>query len=98
MATLTMKNGEHYSGVFSGAVLESAEMRYTLKMVKNVNLSVEQANGNSSMANGFLGVGDDHAMTFSVQDVAELVVSQVVIDRAQQKYNKGIYLKRMIPE
>ena len=93
MATLVMRNGEQYSGVFSGAVLELTDLRYTLKMAKKVNSSVEQqANGNVSTATEFLGVGEDHTMTFAVQDVAELVVSQVVINRAQQKHNKGVYI------
>ena len=90
MATLVMRNGEQYSGVFSGAVLDPADLRYTLKMAKRLNSSLEQqANGSSSTATEFLGAGDDHAMTFAVQDVVELIVPQVVINRTPQKYNKG---------
>lgn len=90
MATLVMKNGEQYYGVFSGAVLEPTDLRYTLKMVKKINSDAEQqSNGIISTPTEFLGVGDDHIMTFAVHDVAELAVSQLIIDRAQHKYNKG---------
>ena len=92
MATLILKNGEQYRGVFSGAILEPSDLRYTLKMVKKVNSNTEQqSNGIVNTATEFLGVGDDHTMTFAVQDVAELAVSQLVIDRTQHKYNKGMW-------
>lgn len=90
MATLVLKNGEQYCGVFSGAVLEPSDLRYTLKMVKKINSNTEQqSNGIISTPTEFLGIGDDHIVTFAVQDVAELAVSQLVIDRTQHKYNKG---------
>ena len=90
MATLVMRSGEQYCGVFSGAVLEPSDLRYTLKMVKKINSNTEQqSNGIIDTTTEFLGVGDDHSMTFAVQDVTELAVSQLVIDRAQHRYNKG---------
>ena len=90
MATLTLKNGEQFNGVFSGASLDPADMRYILKMTKKVHPPAEQqSNGVTNSTIEYIGQGDDHVVNFAIQDVVDLQVAQVVIDRSQNKSFKG---------
>ncbi|KAK6431811.1 poly(A)-binding protein binding protein [Oleoguttula sp. CCFEE 5521] len=83
-ATLTLKNGEQFSGVFGGASLESASKSvYILKMAKRTRLpSTQQVNGERSLPDEYTGEGEDHIMTFDVQDTIDLAVSDVILASA----------------
>ncbi|OCK81729.1 hypothetical protein K432DRAFT_8142 [Lepidopterella palustris CBS 459.81] len=90
-ANITLKNGEKYTGVFSGASLDPAELRYVFKMVKRVQLTSDsQVNGMSETVDDYVGVGDTHVMTFDIGDVADLNVQSVVLDKVQAKPQNGL--------
>lgn len=87
-STLTLKNGEQYTGIFAGASLESSKNHYTLKMVKKTrHPSDQQMNGNTEMPDGYTGDGEDHVMSFDVQDTVDLSVSDVSTAVAQPVQN-----------
>jgi hypothetical protein len=88
-ATLTLKNGEQFAGVFSGSSTDSSSKNvYTLKMVKRTRLaSQQQMNGNTELSDEYTGEGDDHIMYFDVQDTADLSVANVVTANAHAAQN-----------
>jgi hypothetical protein len=79
-ATLTLKTGEQFSGVYTGASLETpAKSTYILKMVKRLRLPTsQQVNTHADLPDDFIGETDDHIMSFDVQDTVDLAVSNVV--------------------
>ncbi|PNS20034.1 Ataxin-2 [Sphaceloma murrayae] len=87
---LTLKSGEQFSGVFSGATAQNNEPRYHLKMVRRIpQPHTSQTNGNSVTAGAFVGEGDNHAMTFDVNDTTDLVVRRVQIGASQNRSVNG---------
>ncbi|KAI4720784.1 hypothetical protein E4T48_03012 [Aureobasidium sp. EXF-10727] len=84
-AAIFLKNGEGFSGVFSGASTGSADPRFTLKFAKKTS---QQVNGTIDQSDAYVGEGEDHAMTFSLQDVVDLSVNSLYLaaseTRAQQ--------------
>lgn len=44
-------------------------------------------NGNSELSDEYIGEGEDHVMTFDVQDTADLYVANVVTENAQATQN-----------
>ncbi|KAF2461670.1 hypothetical protein BDY21DRAFT_92512 [Lineolata rhizophorae] len=74
-AYVTLADGEQYCGIFSGATLEPYEARYVLKMVKRVPAEDQKTNGTTEQP--YIGVGEDHVMTFDLQDVVDLEVNNV---------------------
>lgn len=91
LANITLKNGEKYTGVFSGTSLDPAEVRYVFKMVRRVQTAGDQqVNGVSEAAEDYVGVGDNHVMTFDIGDVADLCVGNVVLDKSQVKPQNGL--------
>lgn len=44
-------------------------------------------NGNSELPDEYIGEGEDHVMTFDVQDTADLYVANVVTENAQATQN-----------
>uniref|UniRef100_A0A2D3VJU2 LsmAD domain-containing protein n=1 Tax=Ramularia collo-cygni TaxID=112498 RepID=A0A2D3VJU2_9PEZI len=95
VAIITVKNGEQYSGVMSGASLESPKPQYILKMTRRLQSGgPPQTNGASDQAGEYVGEGDDHAMGFDIQDTADLFVSNVTTAAApsQQNGSAGSFL------
>lgn len=87
--TITLKNGEKYSGVLSGHSLDPTELRYVFKMVKKlVPPAHAHANGTGE-PDGYVGAGDTHVMSFDMADVADFNVNNVVLDRSQTKGQNG---------
>jgi hypothetical protein len=85
-ATLTLKTGEQFTGVFNGSSIDKSV--YTLKMVKRTRLaSQQQTNGNTELLDEYIGEGDDHIMHFDVQDTADLSVPNVVTVNAHAAQN-----------
>jgi len=70
--------------------LETPELRYVLKMVKRTKSSDEQANGDGESADDYVGVGEDYAMAFDIQDVVDLTCSNVLTDRTQARAPNGV--------
>lgn len=88
-ATLTLKNGEQFTGVFSGGSFDStSKNQYILKMVKRTRLpSHQQVNGTTDIPDEYTGEGEDHVMAFDVQDTADLAVKDVTTASAQPAQN-----------
>jgi len=79
-ATLSLTNGEKYTGIFSSIATEQSDTRYLLKMVKKLP-SEKQVNGASDAPEGYVGTGANHAMTFSHREVADFQVENVRLDK-----------------
>lgn len=88
-ATLTLKNGEQFTGVFSGSSTESpSKSVYILKMVKKTRAaSQQQINGNAELPDEYVGEGDDHVMFFDTQDTVDFAVANVVTAAAHATQN-----------
>lgn len=88
---ITLKNGEKYTGVLSGTSLDPTEMRYVFKMVKKVQAAGDtQANGTLELSDDYIGVGDNHVMSFDMSDVADFHVCNVILDKTQSKAQNGM--------
>lgn len=89
-AIITLKNGDTFSGVFFGASVDSNEPAYLLKMVQQLKSNTKgEANGDQRDAEAFVGVGDDHAMSFEHRDVNGISVGGVEIS-SQAKLQNGM--------
>jgi len=67
------------------------ESAYLLKMVRQIkNGEKGQANGIQEDTAAYVGVGDEHDMTFNVKDVAEVAIDGVQLS-GQDKYQNGEY-------
>ncbi|KAK3671845.1 poly(A)-binding protein binding protein [Recurvomyces mirabilis] len=88
-ATLTLKNGEQFTGVLAGATFDSSsKSKYVLKMVKQTQAQGEaHMNGDTSSNDEYIGEGEDHVMSFDVQDTTSLVVDDVVTTGSQPQQN-----------
>ncbi|KKY14548.1 putative pab1 binding protein [Diplodia seriata] len=92
-ATVTLKSGERFSGIFSSSSLEQQEYRYTFKMVKRLQSLGGQVNGTSESQDDYCGVGQDHRMVFDVKDVVVLNVENVAMDKTKAKNGASIGFK-----
>jgi len=85
-ATVTLKNGEQFAGVFSGATTEQNNNSYVLKMTRRLkHASTSQMNGDSTssdQSDQLVGQGSDYAMAFNAQDVVDLSVHSVNLSTA----------------
>ena len=88
-ATLTLKSGEQFTGVFSGGSFEStAKHQYILKMVKQTRPpSQQQTNGATETPSEYVGEGEDHVMMFDKEDTVDLAVTDVVTANAAPLQN-----------
>ena len=88
---MTLKNGEQFTGVFSGYSDLPTKSQYTLKMVKRTRLpSHQQANGHTEAVNEYTGDGDDHVMVFDRQDTVDLAVKDVTfVENHGQRTQNG---------
>ncbi|KAI6800854.1 hypothetical protein KC361_g2108 [Hortaea werneckii] len=88
-ATLTLKNGEQFSGVFSGGAFDSpSKCQYVLKMVKRTKLPAQQQmNGDTELSAEYIGEGEDHSMAFDVQEAIDLSVKDVTTVDAKPMQN-----------
>ncbi|KAF9886121.1 hypothetical protein FE257_012056 [Aspergillus nanangensis] len=76
--TLTTKNGDKYTGIFSSSSLESLDSSIILKMVQSLSKSdTQRANGVSESASPFLGSAPDHAMAWDARDLLDIAVAGV---------------------
>lgn len=87
--TLTLKSGEQFTGVFSGAALDGPKPQYLLKMVRRTRLpNSQQTNGDVQIQHEYTGEGDDHAMSFDLD--AEISVKDVVVATAAAPQQNGM--------
>ncbi|CAD6589729.1 MAG: hypothetical protein ASARMPRED_004182 [Alectoria sarmentosa] len=88
-ATVTLKNGEMFSGIFFGASMENNESSFILKMVQQIRTTEKsEVNGAQDDVGAYFGVGEDHTTLFDTQNVADLAVEGVGLG-AQEKYRNG---------
>lgn len=93
-ATLTLRNGEQYTGIFSGGSPDASDSRYTLKMVKRLSAGgQQQSNGVAEVSDEYVGQGEDHVMAFDSQDVVDLNVSNVSTDRSRARGQNGLFYR-----
>ncbi|KAL8831794.1 MAG: hypothetical protein Q9170_005151 [Blastenia crenularia] len=89
-ASITVKGGDIFSGVFYGASLEGNGQCYLLKMAQKVKQGDKcEANGNYDDRSDFIGFGEDHIMPFDMKDVIHLAVDSVTFDIREKAQNAG---------
>lgn len=88
-STITLKNGEQFTGIFSAMSFESPEMKYVLKMVKKVSAHA-QTNGVTDAIDEYLGHGPEHMMSFDKKDVVDLNPHSVRFDRGGSRAPNGV--------
>jgi len=95
-----LKNGEEYTGVFSGGSFDpSAKNQYTLKMARRTQSSTHQAaNGIAGLSQEYVGDGEQHIMSFDVQDTIDLAVDDVSTTSAQPMQNGESLVNACNPE
>jgi PAB1-binding protein PBP1 len=81
-----LKNGEKFSGVCSTASIESADPRVTLKFAKKTS---QQINGNADQPDEYIGEGQDHVMSFKLQDVVDLSVWNLYLSASESKAQRA---------
>ncbi|KAJ5802426.1 uncharacterized protein N7503_004876 [Penicillium pulvis] len=87
--TITTKNGDKFTGIFSSSTLESSDSSFSLKMVQRADENQSKTNGASDVASPYLGTGIDHAMSFDIRDVADISVPNVVPAEVSVKESNG---------
>jgi hypothetical protein len=89
-----VKNGDKFTGIFTGSSIESTEPAYVLKMVKHIKSvsGSEQSNGVKDSSSGFIGTGAEHVMIFELRDVVDLCVEAVVFNNVMSKPQNGVCL------
>ena len=89
-ASVTVKSGDVFAGIFFGAINENQEWAYLLKMVEQTKSNGKsELNGASDSPAGFVGKGADFAMSFDVKDVTDLAIEGISFDN-EQKLQNGI--------
>ena len=86
---ITLKNGEKFNGIFSGASLRTPASRFDMKMVKRISRATSPQPNLSEPLDEFIGTGDDHVMAFDLQDTLDLNVSGVQLLSAENKSSNG---------
>lgn len=88
---LITKSGDKYEGVFAGYAGAPAASKITLKMTKKViNNPITQPNGISSWEAAFVGSSPDYAMTFDLQDMADMTIPEFSLPETSRQIN-GTY-------
>lgn len=86
-ASLTVTNGSVFSGVFAGSTMEQHEIGYLLKMVQQISGPKTEVNGVHEVSADYIGIGEDHAMSFDAKEVIELFVEGVAFGGLDKKQN-----------
>ena len=85
---VTIKNGDVFSGTFFGADMENHEPTYLLKMVQQVRSSNKgENNGSQDSLGEYMGIGEEHSMSFDIKEVASLAVDDVTFDHREKTQN-----------
>jgi len=90
VVTITVKTGEQYMGVLSGASLPNTNAdgpSFVLKMTRKISAAPDQANGQPESTGEYVGYGGDHAMTFGQKDISDVSVSELSLDKVSVKSN-----------
>ena len=94
-ASITVRNGDVFTGIFFGVSSDSQELVYLLKMVQQTKAGdkSEGPNGVKDLSLDFVGVGDDHSMTFEGKDVIDLAVEGVTLSTQDKQMNGSLDLE-----
>lgn len=95
-ATITLKNGAQFRGIFCAASVESTPMsQYVLKMCQRISSpSSGQSKGTPPEAGELIGFGGDFAMAFDFSDVIAFVLHEVVTGAVQKPSTNGLVANR----
>jgi len=88
MATVVVKNGDRFTGVLSAASLQKDigdAPLFVLKMTKKISSSNGEANGSFNAIDEYVGNGEDHIMTFSQNDIIDLSVENLSLEKSAGK-------------
>ena len=89
-ASITVKNGDVFTGVFFGTTMENHQSAYLMKMVEQVKSGTKaESNGIQDCSGGFIGSGDDFAMSFDTKEVTDLAVEGITFDSLHKMPNGG---------
>ncbi|EGE06737.1 PAB1 binding protein [Trichophyton equinum CBS 127.97] len=89
--SLTMKDGEKFTGIFSGSTLESNETILILKMARRPTSESDsaQSNGVSQNEPSYVGSGSDHQLLIDVQDITCLDIQSLSTSGVVAKDQNG---------
>lgn len=91
-ATVTTKNGDKFTGIFSSSSLEPNDSTFILKMVQCPTQSDQAgANGLSDATSPYLGSAPDHSMSFDIKEIADVSVANVSTANVTAKEQNGVY-------
>ncbi len=88
-ATITVKNGDAFVGIFSGSSFETTETCWLLKMVKRNAAGSDRLTNGVDAGSGYVGSGPEHAMYFDLKDVVDLAVDGVTFGDHPSKGPNG---------
>ena len=87
-ASVTVKSGDVFTGIFYGAVMDNQESAYLLKMVEKAKAgSKAELNGIQDSPAGFIGRGEDFAMSFDTKEVIDLAVEGINFETHNKMQN-----------
>lgn len=88
--TITTKNGDKFTGIFSSSTLEASDSSFLLKMVQRVSQeNLPNSNGASNGTSSYLGAAPEHSMAFDVKDIADIAVPNVSPAEVSAKESNG---------
>ena len=58
----------------------------------------QQMNGNVEVPDEYAGIGEDHSLSFDIQDVVDLSVAGVDVSHTDSKVQNGALLKLKVKE
>lgn len=68
--------------------MENHEPAYLLKMVQQVRASNKnEVNGSPEISGEYIGIGEEHSMSFDIKEVADLAVQNVPFDHQDKAQN-----------
>ncbi|MCJ1482479.1 hypothetical protein MMC06_002644 [Schaereria dolodes] len=86
---VTTKNGDTYTGIFAGSTMDNHECGYLFKMVQAIDTK-SGLNGDRSTVADYIGVGEDHAMSFDAKDVGSLVLAKFALNPREKPQNGSV--------
>ncbi|KAL8899769.1 MAG: hypothetical protein Q9192_001403 [Flavoplaca navasiana] len=87
-ASVTIRNGDVFSGIFYGFSFETNEPRCSLQMVQKVKANDKtEVNGDHEGYHDYVGSGDNHSMGFDLKDVIDVAVEGVTFDNREKLLN-----------
>ena len=88
--SITVKTGDVFTGIFFGTTMENHQPAYLMKMVEQVKSGTKtEPNGNQCCSEGFIGRGEDFAMSFDTKEVTDLAVEGITFDSQHKMQNGG---------